>query len=142
MHSRNPDAEELMWILLYIHADDISLVCDNSESLRAATLMDVTFVQWGLTISTKKTKVLVVGKDAAEQSTNAVITIRGEVLEVVSHFKYLGSMFTSDGMLDTEIAHRVAVVQVMPLPGSIKQKSGHQKPCPCPPSFSSCKPLS
>ena len=108
MHSRNPDAEELMWILLYIHADDISLVCDNSESLRAATLMDVTFVQWGLTISTKKTKVLVVGKDAAEQSTNAVITIRGEVLEVVSHSKYLGSMFTSDGMLDTEIAHRVA----------------------------------
>jgi hypothetical protein len=107
MHSSNPDAEELMWILLY--ADDISLVCDDIESLRAAvTLMDATFVQWGLTISTKKTKVLVVGKDAAEQSANAVITIRGEVLEVASHFKYLGSMFTSDGMLDTEIAHRVA----------------------------------
>jgi len=35
------------------------------------------------------TKVLVVGKDAAEQSANAVITIRGEVLEVVSYFKYL-----------------------------------------------------
>ena len=67
-----------------------------------------TFVQWGLTISTKKTKVLVVGKDAAEQSTHAVITIRGEVLEVVSQFKYLGSMFTSDGMLNTEINHRVA----------------------------------
>ena len=30
------------------------------------------------------------------------------VLEVVSQFKNLGSMFTSDGMLDTEIAHRVA----------------------------------
>jgi len=30
------------------------------------------------------------------------------LLEVVSQFKYLGSMFTSDGMLDTEIAHRVA----------------------------------
>ena len=65
-------------------------------------------MQWGLTISTKKTKVVVVGRDAAEQSPNAVITIRGEVLEVVSHYKYLGSMFTSDGMLDTEILHRVA----------------------------------
>ena len=51
---------------------------------------------------------LVVGKGAAEQSTHAVITIRGEVLEVVSQFKYLGSMFTSDGMLNTEINHRVA----------------------------------
>ena len=70
--------------------------------------MDATFVQWGLTISTKKTKVLVVGKDAAEKSPHAVITIRGEVLKVVSQFKYLGSMFTSDGMLDTEITHRVA----------------------------------
>ena len=40
--------------------------------------MDATFVQWGLTISTKKTKVLVVGKDVAEQSPNAVITIKGE----------------------------------------------------------------
>jgi len=88
MHSSNPDAEELMWILLY--ADDISLVCDDIESLRAAvTLMDATFVQWGLTISTKKTKVLVVGKDAAEQSANAVITIRGEVLEVFFFF-FLG----------------------------------------------------
>jgi len=54
MHSRNPDAEELMWILMF--ADDISLVCDDIESLGAAvTLMDATFVQWGLTISTKKT---------------------------------------------------------------------------------------
>jgi len=106
MHSRNPDAEELMRILLY--ADDISLVCDDIKSLRAAvTLMDVTFVRWGLTIS-KKTKVLVVGKDAAEQSPDAVITIRGEVLEVVSQFKYLGRKLTCSGMLDTEIAHRVA----------------------------------
>ena len=59
-----------MWILLY--ADDISLVCDNTDHLRTAvSLMDSTFLQWGLTIwglticiSTKKTKVLVVGRDA------------------------------------------------------------------------------
>ena len=30
MHGRNPDAEELMWILLY--ADDISLVCNEIAS--------------------------------------------------------------------------------------------------------------
>ncbi len=82
-------------------------------------------------VSTKTTKVLVVGKDAAEQSPHAVITIRGEVLEVVSQFKYLGSQHAirgecaswvlelrnilqqfppneDDPMLDTEIAHKVA----------------------------------
>ena len=60
MHSRNPNAEELMGILLY--ADDVSLACDDIESLRAAVkVMDATFLQWGLTISTKKTEVQVVG---------------------------------------------------------------------------------
>ena len=59
MQSRNPTHEELMWILLY--ALDISLACDNIDHLRTAvSLMDSTFLQWGLTI--KKPKVL--GRDA------------------------------------------------------------------------------
>jgi len=37
-----------------------------------------------------------------------VITLRGEQLEVVSHFKYLGGVFTDDCTLDAEITHRVA----------------------------------
>ncbi len=94
------------------HQRDASVQQDPHELFclwrAAVTLMDATSMQWGLTISTNKTKVLVVGKDAAEQSPNAVITIMEEVLEVVSQFKYSGSMFTCDGMLDTEIAHRVA----------------------------------
>jgi len=49
--------------------------------------MDSTFLRWGLTISTKKTKVLVVGRNAAAQAANSVITLRGDPLEVVSHFK-------------------------------------------------------
>ena len=50
-----------MWILLY--ADDISLACDTAEKLREAVItMDATFLRWGLTISTKKTKVLVDGR--------------------------------------------------------------------------------
>ena len=107
MHRRNPTNEEMMWILLY--ADDISLVCDNIDNLRTAVaLMDSIFLKWGLTISTKKTKVLVVGRDAEAQTPSATITIRGDTLEVVSAFKYLGSIFTSDGTLDAEIAHRVA----------------------------------
>ena len=96
-----------MWILLY--ADDIALACDTAEKLReAVTTMDATFLRWGLTISTKKTKVLGVGRNAAAQAADSVITLRGDPLEVVSHFKYLGSVFTSDCTLDAEITHRVA----------------------------------
>ena len=68
---------------------------------------DSTFLRWGLTMSTKKTKGLVVGRDAAAQNAEPVIMMRGEQLEVVSQFKYLGSIFTSDCTLDAEITHRV-----------------------------------
>ena len=57
------------------------------------------------TISTKKTKVLVVGRNAAAQAAESVITLRGDQLEVVSQFKYLGSVFNSDCTLDAEITH-------------------------------------
>ncbi len=93
-----------MWIVMY--ADDISLACDTAEKLRVpATTMDDTFLRWGLRISTKKTKV--VGRNAAAQAAESVITLRGEQLEVVSQFKYLGSVFNSDCTLDAEITHRV-----------------------------------
>ncbi|KAL3147528.1 hypothetical protein ABBQ38_014582 [Trebouxia sp. C0009 RCD-2024] len=93
----NPYGEDLMWILLY--AVDI---CDDIDNLRkAVAVMDTTFLQWGL-ISLKKTKVLVVSRNAEVQKLNATITIRGDTLEVVSEVKYLGSIFTSDSTLDAE----------------------------------------
>ena len=96
-----------MWILLY--ADDIYLICDSAEKLReAVTVMDAIFLRWRLTISTKKTKVLVVDRNDTDQAADLVITLRGHQLEVVSHFKYLGSVFTSDCTLDAEVRHRVA----------------------------------
>ncbi|DBA66319.1 TPA: hypothetical protein ACH3X2_14336 [Trebouxia sp. C0005] len=69
--------------------------------------MDATFLRWGLTVSTEKTKVLVVGRNAAAQAAESVITLRGNQLEVVSQFKYLGSVFTSDCTLDAKMTHRV-----------------------------------
>ncbi len=94
MHCKKPAEEVLMWILMY--ADDISLACDTAEKLRVAvTTMDATFLRWGLTISTKNNKVLVVGRNAAAQAAESVITLRGDQLEVVSQFEYLGSVFNS-----------------------------------------------
>ncbi len=107
MHCKNPTEEVLMWILLC--ADDIPLACDTAEKLREAVItMDATFLHWRLTISTKKTKVLVVGRNAAAQAADPVIALRRDQLEVVSQFKYLGCVFTSDCTLDAEITHQVA----------------------------------
>ena len=81
-----------MGILMY--ADDISLACDTAEKLRVAvTTMDATFLRWGLTISTKKTKVLVVGRNAAAQAADSVITLRGGSSRIGFPVSVLGQCF-------------------------------------------------
>ena len=107
MHCKSPIDEVLKLILRY--ADGISLAGDTAEKLRVAvTTMDATLLRRGVTISTKKTRVLVVSTNAAAQAADSVITLQGDQLEVVSFFKYLGSVFVSDCTLDAEITHQVA----------------------------------
>ena len=104
--SNNLTEELLMWTLL--NADDISLACNHAGKLKEAVItMGATFLRWGLTISTKKTKVLVVGRVAAAQAADSVM-LYGNQLEVMSHFEYLGSVFTSECILDAETPHQVA----------------------------------
>ena len=74
--------------------------------------MSNTFSQWGLTISTQKTKVLVVGRDGEQRAANVNISIQGARLEVVFSFKYLGSIFTSDATIDVEVRHGIAAATV------------------------------
>ena len=96
-----------MWMLMY--ADDIALISGDVASLKAAIgLLDTVFSDWGLTVSTAKTKSLVIGRDAQIQAANLSVQICGVPLEVVHKFKYLGSIFMSDGTLDAEILHRIA----------------------------------
>ena len=101
-----PTDEQLMWIFMY--TDDIALLAEDTASLKAAIeLLDAVFSDWGLTVSTSKTKILVIERDSDTQAATLDIKLRGDNLEVVSKFKYLGSIFTSDGCLDAEIGHRL-----------------------------------
>ena len=51
---------------------------------------------------------LVVTRIAAARAADSVIKLQGDVLEVVSQFRHLGSVFASDCTQDAEITHRVA----------------------------------
>lgn len=62
----------------------------GSIDLVIVTVMDATFLRWDLTISTKKIKVTVVGRNIASQSAQPVVELCGEQLEVVSHSHILG----------------------------------------------------
>ena len=104
---RNPTHDDLVWILMY--ADDICLIADNPDNLsQAITAMDAAFLTYGLTVSTQKTKILVVGKDAGTHANNLHVLVRDTELEVVSEFKYLGSIFSADNTVDKEVSSRIA----------------------------------
>ena len=61
-------------------------------------------------MSTSKASVLVIGRKLTIWDTQAAtldIRLRSDSPIVVSKFRCLGSMFTSDGCLDAEINHRL-----------------------------------
>ena len=73
----------------------------------------------------------------------AITTWQHTIGQYISLFlcSNIGSMCTSDGMLDTATAYRVARANSV-LPGSNNLKSSCKKPCPCPPNFRSFRSLS
>ena len=88
MPSRNlPDS---FWSVLV--ADDMGLVAASEGDMqKALKTADQTFNRWGLELSLKKTKVMVLGVDVRP---TCFAIARGQI-EVVSDFKYLGQLLGS-----------------------------------------------
>ena len=71
------------------NADDLTLVAESASELQAmVSALDRACTQWGLTINATNTKTMTVSKDDEKEAT---ITLRGNPLEVVESFSYLGS---------------------------------------------------
>ena len=67
-----------------------------------------------------------IGKGEQEQLQ---IEIRGNILEQVHHFKYLGSMITEDGRSEKEVRRRIALAKDAFMGTS---NAAHQEPQPDP----------
>ena len=63
--------------------------------------------EWGLTVSTEKTKEMVVREGLDEHNTSSV-QVEGGTVEIVNHFTYLGSNILRDGEVTVEIDCRNA----------------------------------
>ena len=93
--------EEMMSILMY--ADDIVMMCENSSDLQQAMdKLEQTTQEWGLTIS--KTKVMAINND---YNLSQPLKIKGETIEQVDGFTYLGSLLNSAGSCGEEIRRRI-----------------------------------
>ena len=87
-----------------VFADDAALATHKEEELQQLiSQFSHTCKEFGLTISIRKTEVM--GQDVPSPSS---ITIDNQVLEVVDHFTYLGSIISSNLSLDNEIDKHIA----------------------------------
>jgi hypothetical protein len=102
---------EILGLLLY--ADDMALLADDEDELNHfVQVLEAVTQRWGLTINVRTTKVWRGNwdKPSAEPTPPAQeIIIRGEALEVVKEFKYLGSTLADTGGLEKELSRRRAL---------------------------------
>ena len=115
-------------IPILMYADDLKLICTNARDLHDFILkLEEITQKWGLTINVTKTKIMHVqssnwpasdehwnGEEWVEFDTfssvdhNTPIILRGEEIEVLDEFKYLGSILSSSGDLSCEISNRIS----------------------------------
>ena len=102
--SKTRDIQEIAWILMF--ADDIALVSEcEQEMQRAVQLMDMTFAQWGLEMSLKKTKVMPLHTEGCPIQQ---LTLPRGNIDYVEQFKYLGSTCAQGLTMQPEISARLA----------------------------------
>ena len=96
----------------FLFADDCALNAESKDAMqRSMDKLSEACDAFGLTISIKKTEVLhqPAPKSIQGNSTEPpTITVKGQTLQTVKKFTYLGSTLTSDAQLDVEIDTRLA----------------------------------
>ena len=80
-----------------MYADDMVIFSNSEDGLQEAlNNLDFYCKKWGISVNTLKTKVVVFKKGSISENLGQW-TYRGQALEVVSCFKYLGLHFGSNG---------------------------------------------
>ena len=91
-----------------LFADDAVVVASGREDMeRAAYVLDEVTTEWGMTTSLVKTKLLVVSEDGSEEAQQPII-IRGQPIEVVDAFKYLGAVVEGKGEVLLDVEDKIA----------------------------------
>ena len=78
-------------------ADDVVLYTTSRDTLEQTAVKFVREAdEWGLTVSTEKTKGMAVGNSLTEEYV-APVKVKGGEIEMVEQFTYFGSVISKDG---------------------------------------------
>ena len=88
-----------------LYADDLTLVAENRKELQQMIdALDKACTRWGMRISGDKTKVLSIGEPPGD---HPAITLKGQALEEVDSFSYLGSEVQQTSRAEKEVKTRI-----------------------------------
>jgi len=96
------------WLTEMCFADDVAIMAPTKNSMVKATVeLDRVVRACGLTISIPKTKLLVAGRNITQNDLDP-ISIGDGIIEIVSSFRYLGSVVEHHGDVCEELSVRVS----------------------------------
>jgi len=89
-----------------LFTDDSVIVCCTRQDMEEATrVFDEAAAEFGLTVSVVKTKLLVAGCNLEEED----LYIRGQLVEQVQSFKYLGSFVDASGSVALDMQGKIGM---------------------------------
>ena len=84
---------------MLLYADDIVIFCEDVDELQSILkIYDETFTRFGLTIEIDKTKTLSFNINKDVMNKKSLISLRGEPIEIVRRFKYLGHVLSNEAL--------------------------------------------
>ena len=87
-----------------LYADDIVLISDTQQKMKKLVeIWNNEIEKMGMTLNVEKCKLLIANKQTIDPVR---IQIKGQNIEEVTAYEYLGSIFTNDGKIDLDIANR------------------------------------
>ena len=87
------------------YADDLTLVAETRKELQQMLdVLDRACTRWGIRISGEKTKVLSIGEPTGD---HPAITLKGQTLEEVDSFSFLGSEVQQTARVDRDVRIRL-----------------------------------
>ena len=87
------------------------MLAESEEQLQALVdAVKVESLKYGLEMNTKKTKTMVIRRDA-DEVVNIRIKVDEVILEQVDKYQYLGQLITDDGRCEVEIKRRIEIAR-------------------------------
>ncbi len=91
-------------------ADDLVIMSDSQTGLQnCLNKLDTYCYKWGLSLNVKKTKFMIMSKGTVRNS--GMLTFRGESIDYVTCYKYLGVQLSSNGKFTQMISDRCTKAQ-------------------------------